>query len=195
MDIGKVVSSDSHVAYYGQIFNKGETLEEIRPADYALGRFVGLTQPDGMILVGLLANTLIYNPDFGNMGPRLTQRAEVELFAPDFLAEKTILVHILLIGALDREGRAQQGYPLVSSVSDAPIRLLEDGEIDRFHHPRSGRLALSYLPLLLANPDPILRCALTELLSGLMLRYPDDADRLGLIAENLAWKTHIEPMA
>ena len=114
MEIGKVVSSSSHIDYICQIFSQNEARTPVRPADYALNTFVGLDQSSGGILVGLISNTMLFNPEYGNLGPKLAPRDEMVVFSPDYLAEKVTLVTITLIGAIDAEGAIQQGVPAIA---------------------------------------------------------------------------------
>lgn len=194
MDIGKIVSSVSHNTCYCQIFGKDETRTNVRPVDYALGSFVGLAQDDGLILVGLLTNTTLFNPDLNSLGPRLTERESLELFAPDYLAERLTLVQVTIIGSLSGDGITSQGCPRISPLIDSVVRLLEDAEIDAFHHPHRRRLTLGYLPLLLAGNDPVMRQVVSDLLAWLSQRYPAEQQRLALLAESIAWKTRIVPL-
>lgn len=194
MDIGKIVSSVSHIIYYCQVYGKDETRLVIRPADYALGRFVGIPQEEGLVLVGILTNTLLYNPDNSSQGPRLTERDSAELFAPDYLAERVTLVQVTIIGSIAADGSVIQGCPSVSPVMDSVVRLLQDDEIDAFHHPQPERLTLGYLPLLLSVNDSMLLQVASNLLHWLSRRYPREQQRLALLVESIAWKTRIAPL-
>ncbi|HKS71446.1 MAG TPA: hypothetical protein VJQ45_13565, partial [Ktedonobacterales bacterium] len=48
--------------------------------------------------IGLIYDTILLNPAFGALGPRLSSDAQNALFAPDYLAERAVLVSILLLG-------------------------------------------------------------------------------------------------
>ncbi|MCB0148816.1 MAG: hypothetical protein KDE01_14335, partial [Caldilineaceae bacterium] len=84
--IGKIVKSNSHVDYVCQVYVFGEVPQPPDPADYGFGAFVAAElEPDGAgspRLIGLIYNTLLMNPEFGSLGPRLSPRAEVEVFSP-----------------------------------------------------------------------------------------------------------------
>jgi hypothetical protein len=192
MEIGKIVSSNSHIEYICQIFSPNEARYPIQPADYALNTFVGL-ETQGYTLVGLVTNTMLFNPDYGNLGPRLASRDEMTLFSPDLLAEKVTLVAITLIGLIDSEGNVQQGIPVISAQSDAQVRTLPTDTIAHFHHPSGSGLVLGYLSILLSNANPLTQ-VLPNLVRALGKLFPDEAPRLNLLNDNLAWKTHIEPL-
>ena len=107
--IGKVVKSNAHIDYICQVFNPGETDLMPEPTDYTFGTFVSiaLENPNGSAdqLIGVIYNTLLLNPDFGNLGPRLSPRAELEIFTPDYLSETATLVGIMAVGWRDAQGR------------------------------------------------------------------------------------------
>src|SRR5271165_4811890 len=127
--IGKIVHSESHVRYTCQVFAPGEVASPPQPADYAFGNFVRIafrTSPElvpgpdaGAAFywaVGLIYDTLLVNPAFGTLGPRLSNNEQVELFSPDYLSERAVLVSVLLLGtmAVSKDGavtRVSHGVP------------------------------------------------------------------------------------
>ena len=111
MYIGKIASSSSHIAYVCQVYNKGETDAVPLPQDYGFGTFVGVERSDGSYLVGVIYDTTLQNPEFGNLGPRLSPRDDLSVFAPDYLEEKVTLVAIIILGAATADGVMLQGVP------------------------------------------------------------------------------------
>lgn len=194
MEIGKIVSSSSHIDYICQVYSQNEARTRVQPADYALNTFVGLDQASGGILVGLVTNTMLFNPEYGNLGPKLAPREEMVVFSPDYLAEKVTLVTITLIGSIDAEGVVQQGVPATAAQTDTLVRTLEADTIAHFHHPSGQELVLGYLSILLASANPVTHQLLIHLVHSLGKLFPAEAPRLNLLSENLAWKTHIEPL-
>ncbi len=193
MYIGKIVNSSSHVEYVCQIHGPGEAEEIPTPLDYGFGSWVGIEQEDGGCLVGLIANTTLLNPEFGNLGPRLSPQEELAVFTPDYLAEQATLVAITVIGALPAQGQPAQGVPTVSAGIDARVRRLADDEIRAFHHP-GGRFQLGYLALLMAmQSNPLIPPLLLQVLSDLSERYPKQASRLAILRCNLAWRAAVLP--
>ncbi len=118
MQIGKIVKSNSHVDYVCQVHNPGETEYAPLPHDYAFGTFVRveLTGQPGY-LVGLIYSTILMNPEFGNLGPRLSPASDLEVFSPDYLREQATLVGILAVGQVTSDGQTLQGVPLVAPES------------------------------------------------------------------------------
>src|SRR5215469_483409 len=105
MYIGKIVKSDSHINYVCQIYGPREVELEPTPTDYAFGRFVRIAarseQPDNydiqvmlspsksseprIYAIGVIYDTILLNPTFGSLGPRLSNEIQVELFSPDYI--------------------------------------------------------------------------------------------------------------
>lgn len=194
MEIGKIVSSSSHIDYICQVYSQNEARTPVQPSHYALCTFVGLDQASEGTLIGLITNTMLFNPEYGNLGPKLAPRDEMVVFSPDYLAEKVTLVTITLIGSIDARGVVQQGVPATAAQTDTLVRTLEADTVARFHHPSGQGLVLGYLSILLASTNPVTHQLLLHLVHSLGKLFPAEAPRLNLLSENLAWKTHIEPL-
>lgn len=154
--IGKIVKSNAHIDYVCQVFNAGETDVAPQPNDYTFGAFVAIDLDDGHAgaqLVGVIYNTLLMNPDFGNLGPRLSPRHELEIFTPDYLAETATLVGIIALGWFDGNGDAHQGVPPLAATVNSPVIGLDDNQVAAFHRDDAGRVCLRYLPVLLGQND------------------------------------------
>jgi len=193
MIIGKIVNASSHVDYVCQIYGPGETALCPSPPDYGFGTFVAIEQEDDACLVGLIANTMLVNPEFGNLGPRLSPEEDLAVFSPDYLAEQATLVSIIVIGARAEGGAITQGVPLVAADIDAQVRCLSDDEIAAFHL-ESGRLQLAYLSLLLGMAaNPLMPSLLQQLTSELAARFPEQAATLAVLRRNLAWRASVLP--
>lgn len=193
MFIGKIVSSGSHVDYVCQVYGPGEAERVPEPSDYGFGTLVAVERADGGYLVGAIYNTTLMNPEFGNLGPRLSPREELAIFSPDYLAEKATLVAVVILGAVDRGGAVTQGVPVVAASTDARVRRLEREEIIAFHQTKVG-LRLAYLPRLAAMPHPLAPHLMAQLIATLSELFPQEAQRLAILAGNLAWKSRVEPV-
>ena len=99
LPIGKIVKSNSHIDYVCQVFGQGETLHPPAPSAYGFGSFVAveLETPgaSGRALVGLVYNTLLMNPEFGALGPRLSPRSMSHRTAAGRLA--TVMLRCLAL--------------------------------------------------------------------------------------------------
>jgi hypothetical protein len=205
--IGKVVKSNTHIDYVCQVYGPGEMVAQPQPADYAFGEFVAieLSPGNGSIagdgaggfssnrLIGIIYNTLLLNPEFGNLGPRLSPRGEQEIFTPDYLSETAVLVGIIAVGWFDDQGRCRQGVPTLAAEVDAPVLRLNESEVAEFHRDDDGRLALRYVPVLMGMNNPLVPQLLINVIDRLMQIFPDQCGQLLVMRNNLAWKSIVQP--
>jgi len=193
--IGKITSSNSHITYVCQIYGEREVPAPPHAEEYGFGTFVGIAHRGGGYLVGVISNTTLLNPEFGNLGPRLSPEADLAIFAPDYLSEKLTLVSITILGAVDSTGRVAQGVPTVAAEIDAPVRRLTQEEIIAFHQV-GGSLQVAYLPMLLSNAlrDPLMPALALDLIGQLERLFPEEGPRLALLKGNVAWRARIEPL-
>ena len=154
MYIGKIVSSSSHVAYVCQITNRSEAAEVPKPQDYGFGTFVAVERSDGSHLVGVISDTTLLNPEFGNLGPRLSPRADLSVFSPDLIEECSTLVAVTILGSVTADAVPIQGVPPIAAEIGAPVRRLETHEVVAFHANASG-VGLGYVSLLSSLASPL----------------------------------------
>jgi hypothetical protein len=192
--IGKIVKSNSHVDYVCQVYGSGEVDKAPAPTDYTFGTFVAIELEDGAgSLIGVIYNTLLMNPDFGSLGPRLSPRSEVEIFSPDYLAETATLVGIFAVGVVHAGGRIQQGVPALAATVNCPVRRLPAPEMRAFHTEAGGRLNLRYAPLILAQNNPLAPPLLIAVIDQLAALFPSNSAQLTVMRNNLAWKSIVQP--
>src|SRR5712691_9719647 len=160
MIIGKIAKSDSHINYVCQIFGPREV--EIMPSspDYAFGRFVrvairagqdedsvavllGRSQEPVTYAIGVIYDTILVNPQFGALGPRLSNETQVELFSPDYISEKAVLIYVMVLGMLEQRalpGGQQEilsvmhGVPLLSLELGSDVQIMSIEEVQAFHY-------------------------------------------------------------
>lgn len=195
--IGKVVKSNTHIDYVCQVYNPGEVEPCPSPADYSFGTFVAIHLDDEEAaanqLVGVIYNTLLMNPDFGNLGPRLSPRQELEVFSPDYLAETATLVGIIALGWVDAEGANHQGVPALAATVNNRVTILEERALHVFHRDGDGNVSLRYMPVLLSQNNPLVPPLLINVVDRLAALFPEQQDRLALMRNNLAWKSIVQP--
>jgi hypothetical protein len=195
--IGKIVKSNSHVDYVCQVYGPGEFAPQPAPDEYAFGAFVAIEReagaPTGDRIVGVVYNTLLMNQDFGSLGPRLSSRAELEVFSPDYLVETATLIGILAVGTVDAAGTPHQGVPAPAATINGPVRQLTEDEVRAFHTTANGRLALHYAPLLMRQGDPLLAPLLLHILERLEMLFPAEQARLNVMRNNIAWRSIVQP--
>ena len=195
MTIGKLVKSNVHTDYVCQIYGRGEVEEPPAPEDYGFGTFVRIPFGEGRgDLVGVIYDTVLHNPDFGTLGPRLSPASDLEVFSPDYLTEKVTLVGITAVGTLAADGKASQGVPPLSAQIDTLVEGMTDEAVRTFHKTDGGRVRLGYAPLLLGQGSPLARHLLLRIVEQLSELFPDEADRLAVLRHEWTWQTCIEPM-
>jgi hypothetical protein len=193
MTLGKIIKSNSHTDYVCQVFGPGEIPDPPHRHDHAFGTFVSVALGDEGWLIGLIYDTVLFNPEFGRLGPRLSPETELAVFSPDYLVEKAILVGITAIGTLDASNIASQGVPPVAATSDALVERMNGDQIRAFH---SGQLTpqLDYMPLLLAQDSPRTLPLLLSVTDQLIELFPAHVRLLSVLQGDLAWKAQVSPL-
>ena len=194
MQIGTIVKSTSHVDYVCQVFGPADAVSPPTPEDYAFGTFVRIGMNAGSgYLVGLISNTLLMNPEFGQLGPRLSPPADLEIFSPDYLSERAVLVSVVAVGQVTGDGDVRHGIPLPAAALGARVEQMSDEQVRGFHSTSAG-LQIAYAPFLLAREDPLIPYLLVSVIDRLVGLFPDQARPLAVLRGNLAWKTAVAPM-
>ncbi|MEM7534358.1 MAG: hypothetical protein AAF639_19405 [Chloroflexota bacterium] len=199
--IGKIVKSNTHIDYICQVYNPGEIDVLPQPTDYTYGTFVSIELENSVggvfsgsnRLIGVIYDTLLMNPDFGNLGPRLSPRQELEIFTPDYLAETATLLGILALGWMDASGQYHQGVPALAATVNTPVNRLTGDELEAFHRDDSGQLQLRYIPVLLGQNTPLVSQLLMNIVDLLKDLFPNEQGQLAVLRNNLAWKSIVEP--
>jgi hypothetical protein len=193
MLLGKIVQSNDHLDYLCQIYRIDEVERPPAPKDFAFGRFVGIDLPEDSRLVGVIYNTQLFNPDFGRLGPRLSPETDLEVFSPDYLQERAVLVSIAALGTLSPDGSSYQGPPALTPQPDALVHNLSEDEIRSFH-VEGDRLQLAYAPRLLARHSPAITELLLLTIEQLTEHFPDHARLLSLLRDDLLWRARVNPI-
>jgi hypothetical protein len=195
MVIGKLVKSNSHTDYICQIYAPGEVKTPPAPADYAFGTFVRIPLDNAANdLVGLIYDTQLFNPDFGNLGPRLSPAPDLAVFSPDYLAEKAKLIGITAVGTLAPDGATTHGVPLLAAQIDALVERMDDSVVRTFHCASGGGVRLGYVPLLLSLGSPLARHLLLHVVDRLTVLFPNQEAHLSVLRGELAWQAMVGPV-
>ncbi len=216
MQLGTIVKSTSHVDYICQVYGPADVESPPTAEDYAFGTFVrvGLAagfvvsapwpgqpaaarqdgQPSGSgYLAGLIRDTTLMNPEFGQLGPRLSPPADLEIFSPDYLSERAVLVSVVAVGQVTGDGDVRHGIPLPAAALGARVEQMSDEQVRGFHSTSAG-LQIAYAPFLLAREDPLIPYLLLSVIDRLVGLFPDQARPLAVLRGNLAWETAVAPM-
>ena len=231
MYIGKIVKSDSHINYVCQIYGPREVEVEPGPSDYAFGRFVrvavrsglsddpnarldlalGKSQEPVTYAVGVIYDTILLNPAFGSLGPRLSNETQVELFSPDYISEKAVLIYVMILGMVEQRitsrGKAEilstmHGVPLLSLELGSEIEIMDDEEVRAFHFfsdpDRTGvdgqkaYLHMGYLPHIIAQRNSLLPMVTLRIIDQLERLFPQNSSLLSIVKRNFAWRLKVE---
>ena len=230
MNIGKIVKSDSHINYVCQVFAPREADIQPGPADYAFGRFVRIAlrseqsdDPDVMLdtalgqrrepvtyAVGIIYDTILQNPAFGALGPRLSNETQVELFSPDYISEKAVLIYVMMLGMMEQRlrsgGRSEvlsvmHGVPLLSLELDSVIETMTDEEVQAFHFFRDpiggpgnqdSYLHMGYIPHIIAQRSSLLPMVTLRIIDQLEHLFPQNSALLSIVKRNFAWRLKVE---
>ena len=194
MVIGTIVKSNSHISYMCRVYGKLETDSVPTPDRFAFGTFVSFEPVEGTAiqLVGVIRDTLLLNPDYGNLGPRLSSDEELAVFSPDYLNEKGVLVDILVLGWLEG-GRAHHTIPPLAAQVGTRVETLVESVVYNFHRDGHGRFLIGYLPQVMMRNDPMIASLLLTILERLEPAFPDQRRVIGVLKNNLAWKARVVP--
>lgn len=228
MIIGSIVKSDSHINYVCRIYGPREVEVEPGPADYAFGRFVRVAVRSGQAdddsaklsvftgsqepvtyAVGVIYDTILLNPAFGSLGPRLSNETQVELFSPDYISEQAVLIYVMILGMIEQlatpEGGIEvrsimHGVPLLSLELGSDVETMTDEEVRAFHFFRDpGRsdnqepyLHMGYLPHIIAQRNSLLPMVTLRIIDQLERLFPQNLSLLSIVKRNFAWRLKVE---
>ncbi len=197
MLIAKITKSNSHVDYFARVLDSLETPEAPSPADYQFGQFVKIKVGDEDV-IGVIYNSQLINPEYGNYGPRLTTPAKLNsVFSPDYLNEQGVLISILLLGWKSGD-ECRQDTPRVVLPINSPVETMSDDEARAFHYggPKApGALQAHYFSHVMTHAGLFAFQLLSAIVDQLE-RLADDRDRarLDVLRKTLAWRQTIGKM-
>lgn len=229
MFIGKIVKSDSHINYVCQIYGPREVEVEPGPPDYAFGRFVriavrsnqyddpdtsldlalGISQEPVTYAVGVIYDTILLNPAFGSLGPRLSNETQVELFSPDYISEKAVLIYVMVLGMMELRPSPDNSVDVLSTMHGVPLLSLElgseaetmtDEEVRAFHFfadaagpdTQTPYLHMGYLPHIIAQRNSLLPMVTLRIIDQLERLFPQNLSLLSIVKRNFAWRLKVE---
>ncbi len=193
MLLGKIIHSNDHLEYLCQIYRADEIEPPPEPGDFAIGQFVSIDLPEGSSMIGLIFNTQLFNPDFGRLGPRLSPESDLEIFSPDFLEERAVLISIVAVGTSHPDGIVSQTPPTLTPDPDARVHRLGVDEIRNFH-VHNDRLHLGYIPLLIRRRASTTQELLLLVIDQLGILFPAQERLLALLRDDLLWQARVAPL-
>jgi hypothetical protein len=223
--IGRIVKSSSHINYVCQIYGSMEIEDPPDAAAYAFGHFVRIAVQSRLSdlthiidhrrdeecschTIGVICDTQLLNPNFGSLGPRLSTEAQVEVFSPDYLVEKAVLVHLITLGVVEqrRSSSGLQQIHVVHGIPSFPLELnssvetMTDEDVHRFHlfHDQGNAenqdeyLHMGYLPHLIAQQNSLIPLVILRIIDQLEQLFPQHLSLLSIFKHNFAWRLKVE---
>ncbi len=228
MVIGKIVKSYSHINYVCQIYGPLEVEVSPHPSDYAFGHFVRVAVRSRLLdearirrdtnlsrndepccyTVGVIYDTILLNPTYGSLGPRLSTETQVELFSPDYLSERAVLVHVIMLGTMEQcrvsdcipQTRIVHGVPADALELDSSVETMTDEEVHLFHFFRdqedaenhTAYLHMGYLAHMITQQHSLLPLVILRILDQLEQLFPQQLALLSILKRNFAWRMKVE---
>jgi hypothetical protein len=188
MKIGKIVKSNSHVDYVGRVLDRLDSAEPPAPVDYQFGQFVTVAS-DSATVVGIIYNSQLINPEYGQIGPRLSGSSEMNaVFTPDLIHEQGVLIGLLLVGWVDGEGRNHQGIPATVIPVNSEISVMDDERVRSFH-TSDNRLVLRYYSQVTTHARQFAPQLLLNILDKLETLFGDESkSEIAVLKKTLNWQ-------
>ena len=187
--LAKIVKSNSHVDYVGRVIDAFDADEPPSATDYGFAQFVSIPLADGSEVIGVIYNSQLINPEYGNFGPRLSSATDNSVLSPDYLNEQGLLVGILLLGWRDSEKTNHHGVPRRVIPVNQDIYRLADEDVHRFHRDADGHIRLHYYSQVIAHAGlfsaPLIEAIIEQLEPAC---EPEERQRLCVLKNALIWQ-------
>jgi|SRR5215469_1890481 len=167
-----------------------------------------MDQESSCYIVGVIYDTQLLNPTFGSLGPRLSTETQVALFSPDYLVEKAVLVHLVMLGMMKqhRSSHSPHRLQIVHGIPSFPLELnssvetMTDEDVHRFHlfddqghaENQHAYLHLGYLPHLLTQQNSLIPLVILHIIDQLEQLFPQHLTLLSILKRNFAWRLKVE---
>jgi len=194
--LAKIVKSNSHIDYVGRVIDALDADAPPSAADYGFAQFVSMPLAEEMEVVGVIYNSMLANPDYGNYGPRLSPAPDLSVLSPDYLNEQGVLVGILLLGWRDGATRENHhGVPRRVIPVNQEIHRLADEDVFEFHKDADGRVQLHYYSQIITHAGmfsvPLIEAILEQLEPAC---EPGERQRLCVLKQALVWQRTVGGM-
>ncbi len=129
--LGKVVGASSHVDYLVRIYGKRDGDVVPVPEDFSFGNFVALGPISGRVIVGVISNSMLIDPEYSRYGLRLSAENELAVFAPDYLEERAVMVCVSGLGYFEvKEGKSKDAKKINESKENNEKREGKESKSD-----------------------------------------------------------------
>ena len=200
MRLAKIVTSNSHVDYVGRVIDALDA--EVAPSadEYGFAQFVSIPL-DGSDVIGIIYNSLLVNPDYGNYGPRLSPLADLSVLSPDYLNEQGLLIGILLLGWREQTQKQKQQYINHHAVPrriipvNQDIYRMTDEDVQSFHRHEGGGFRLHYYSQIITHAGPFSVPLIEAIIEQLEPSCaPEERQRLCVLKQTLVWQRTVGGM-
>jgi hypothetical protein len=195
--LARIVSSNSHVDYIGRVIDALDADEPPSASEYGFAQFVSIPL-DETDVIGVIYNSQLVNPEYGNFGPRLSPLADLSVLSPDYLNEQGLLIGILLLGwrELSQEKRINHhGVPRRIIPVNQDIYRLADEDVQSFHRDADGNILLHYYSQIITHAGsfsvPLVEAILEQLEAA---SAPEERQRLCVLKQTLVWQRTVGGM-
>lgn len=194
--IAKIVKSNSHVDYIGRVIDRLDAGDPPGPDDYGFAQFVSIPLDEDLDVIGVVYNSLLANPEYGNYGPRLSPPADLSVLSPDYLNEQGLLIGILLLGWRNPVKQTfHHAVPRRVIPVNQVVYRLADEDLHGFHKDIEGRIQLHYYSQVVANAGsfgvPLIEAIIEQLEP---VCAPEERQRLCVLKQTLVWQRTVGQM-
>lgn len=188
--LAKIVKSNSHVDYVGRVIDALDVDEPPRATDYGFAQFVSMPLADSSEVVGVIYNSQLINPEYGNFGPRLSSVTDNSVLSPDYLNEQGTLIGILLLGWSDAAAKSnRQSVPRRVLPVNQDIYRMADEDVLRFHLDTGGHVHLHYYSQIMTHAGPFSASLIEAIIEQLEPACaPAERQRLCVLKQALIWQ-------
>jgi hypothetical protein len=188
--IAKIVKSNSHVDYIGRVIDRLDVDAPPESEDYGFAQFVSLPVANNFDVVGVIYDTQLVNPEYGQFGPRLSPAADLAILSPDYLNEQGVLVGILLLGWREGAGETHMSVPRRVIPVGQDVYRMDDEQTGAFHRVGGeGEIGLHYYSQIVAHAGafavPLVEAILDQLGA---ICTPEERQRFCVLKRSLAWQ-------
>lgn len=195
MILAKIVKSNSHVDYVGRVIDPLDANAPPAAADYGFAQFVSMPLEDEEV-IGVIYNSQLANPDYGNYGPRLSPLPDLSVLSPDYLNEQGLMIGILLLGWRERASDVNhQGVPRRVIPVNQEVYRLADEDVLRFHRGTSGGVHLHYYSQIITHAGPFSVPLIEAIIEQLEPACEEEEQqRLCVLKQALIWQRTVGGM-
>jgi hypothetical protein len=194
MKIARIVSSNSHLDYVGRVIDELDSNQPPNADDYGFAQFVKIEIADENLIVGIIYDSILINPEYANFGPRLSAKPELSSFSPDYLNEQGVLIGILLLGSIEN-GKISQGVPRRIVPAGLEVSVMTHNDVVQFHSDDTGGLQLHYYSQIVANAGVLSGLLVESIVEQLSATASEtEKNRLNVLKHSLVWQRTVGGM-